>query len=165
MTAPQKTKKPFRQDKPQQQNREIAGGIIIFRRTNEGIRFLLLYHGRGYWNFPKGKIEREEKSLKAALRETKEETGLSQSNLRLVKRFKAHERFSFYRDKKKIFKLVILYLAETNICHIKLSDEHSGYGWFSFEEAKKILSRYKENLTIITNAHSFLQKRSGKPKK
>jgi len=37
--------------------REISAGIIIYRRTLKGPKFLLLYHGNNYWNFPKGKIE------------------------------------------------------------------------------------------------------------
>jgi 8-oxo-dGTP pyrophosphatase MutT (NUDIX family) len=36
--------------------REISAGIIIYRKTKDGVKFLILYHGRGYWNFPKGKI-------------------------------------------------------------------------------------------------------------
>ena len=56
--------------------REISAGIIIFRKTKEGPKFLLLYHGGRYWNFPKGKLEKEEDSYTAALREIKEETGL-----------------------------------------------------------------------------------------
>jgi hypothetical protein len=33
----------------------ISAGIIVFRRTPEGIKYLVLYQGRNYWNFPKGK--------------------------------------------------------------------------------------------------------------
>lgn len=138
--------------------REISSGIIIFRRGAEGVRFLLLYHGGEYWNFPKGKIEVEERSREAALRETEEETGLSSRDLQLVRSFKAYERFTFYRNRKKIFKLVILYLAETKKHRIRISKEHAGYGWFSYTEAKKLLARYKENLVIIRDAHSFLSK-------
>src|SRR5579863_10064232 len=30
--------------------REISAGIVVFRRTPEGPRFLILYHGGEYWN-------------------------------------------------------------------------------------------------------------------
>jgi len=39
---------------------QVAAGIIIYQRTKDGPRFLLLYHGGRYWNFPKGKIENQE---------------------------------------------------------------------------------------------------------
>ncbi|MBI3114736.1 MAG: NUDIX domain-containing protein, partial [Candidatus Harrisonbacteria bacterium] len=45
----------------------VSAGIIIFRRTKEGLKYLLLYVGRGYWNFPKGKIEKAERSWQTAL--------------------------------------------------------------------------------------------------
>jgi 8-oxo-dGTP pyrophosphatase MutT (NUDIX family) len=136
----------------------ISAGIIIFRRTREGLKFLLLYHGRHYWNFPKGKIEAGERSWQSALREVKEETGLKSSELRLVKDFKTYERFMFRRGKEKIFKIVILYLAETKQPRITVSWEHEGYGWFSFSEAKRALSKYPENLKILNTAYDFLRK-------
>ena len=64
--------------------KEISAGIIIYRKTLEGVKFLLLYHGGGYWNFPKGKIEAEEKSFQAALREIREETGLIKQDLKFT---------------------------------------------------------------------------------
>src|SRR3989344_5852027 len=77
--------------------KEISAGFIVFRRTEEGPKFLLLYHGHNYWNFHKGKIETEEKSLEAAFRETKEEAGLGKSDLRMVNNFKVYQKFSFRR--------------------------------------------------------------------
>jgi len=144
--------------KPFSGAQEIASGLIIFRRNREGLKFLLLYHGNGYWNFPKGKLEKEERSFRAALREVREETGLAERDLKIVRNFKAYERFSFRRNRQKIFKIVILYLAETDKHRIRISDEHSGYGWFSFSESRKLLAKYKENLMIVSNAYAFLEK-------
>lgn len=140
----------------------ISAGIIIFRRTRDGLKFLLLYHGHGYWNFPKGKIESSERSWQTALREVREETGLKSSELKLLENFKTYEKFFFRRGKEHIFKIVILYLAETHQPQIMVSWEHEGYGWFSFGESKKFLSRYKENLKILETAHEFLRRRSVK---
>ncbi len=138
----------------------ISAGIIIFRRTKEGLKFLILYHGRSYWNFPKGKIENEEKSWDAALREVREETGLKQAELNFIGGFKTYERFTYQRGKDKVFKLVILYLAETKQPVITVSDEHNGYGWFSYAEARRVLSKYKDSLRILDQAHDFLRKKS-----
>jgi len=138
----------------------ISAGIIVFRRTKEGIKFLILYHGRNYWNFPKGKVESEEKSWQAALREVREETGLKGTELRFVGGFKTYERFVYHQGKDKVFKLVILYLAETRQVTIAVSHEHEGYGWFTFGEAKKILSKYHDSVNILQKAHDYLRPRS-----
>lgn len=139
----------------------ISAGIIIFRRTKDGVKFLLLYHGRNYWNFPKGKLESEERSHQAAVREVREETGLKISDLRFVGNFKEHERFFFRRGKENVMKVVILYLAETKNPNIVVSDEHEGYGWFTFSEAGRLLSKYHDNAEILKRAYNFL--RSGLP--
>ena len=40
-----------------QAKKEFSAGLIVYRNTEQGPRFLLLYHGGRYWNFPKGHIE------------------------------------------------------------------------------------------------------------
>ncbi len=140
--------------------REVSAGIIVFRRAQEGLKFLILYHGHNYWNFPKGKIESEEKSLAAALRETREETGLSTGDLHLVKDFKAHERFFFRKGNQPYFKIVIFYLAETRNPIIKISKEHQGYAWFLYPEAKKILGKYRDSQRVLTSAYELLRRKS-----
>ncbi|HXF43861.1 MAG TPA: NUDIX domain-containing protein [Candidatus Paceibacterota bacterium] len=132
--------------------REISAGVIIYRKTKEGPKFLLLYHGGRYWNFPKGKIgdndDEKESAFKAALREVSEETGLSSRDLRFNNRFKVYDRFVYTREKNKIFKIVVYYLAETSKHEIRVSDEHSGYGWFLYRDALRMLihKNLKENL-------------------
>ncbi len=139
--------------------REISAGFIIFRRTKDGIKYLLLYHRGGYWNFPKGQIESEEKSLTAALRETREEAGLTPHDLRIMKNFKTYERFYFKRAGVPTFKIVIFYLAETGKRDIKISWEHNGYGWFLFHDAKKIVGKYRDTVKVLQQARDFLEKR------
>ena len=138
---------------------EISAGIVVFRKTPEGPKFLILYHGGSYWNFPKGKIEGEERDLAAALRETKEEAGLSARDLRLIHNFKAYERFSFRREGQSIFKIVIFYLAETRERDVKISDEHQGYGWFTYREANKILGKYRDSQKVLRQSFEFLRAR------
>jgi 8-oxo-dGTP pyrophosphatase MutT (NUDIX family) len=138
----------------------ISAGLIVIRRSNEGIRYLVLYHGGSYWNFPKGKMESEERSWQTAIREVNEETGLKNSELKLFRNFKTKEEFTFRAGKEKIFKIVILYLAETKQSHIKVSREHEGYGWFTYKEAKRILSKHKDSVRILEDAHAFLHGKS-----
>lgn len=128
--------------------REISAGIIIFRKTQEGPKFLLLYHGGKYWNFPKGKLEKEESSYNAALREIREETGLGRPDLRFDNRFKAYDRFTFSKQKDKVFKTVVYFLAETRNPIVKISKEHHGYGWFLYRDGARMLmhENLKQNL-------------------
>lgn len=141
-------------------NREISAGIIVYRRTDEGPKFLLLYHGGHYWNFPKGKIEAEEKSLSTALRETAEETGLKQKDLRIKNKFKAYEKYFFFKGRNKIFKIVIFYLAETRKRDIRISEEHEGYAWFLYRDAKRLLKAYSDSEALLKKADDFICKQS-----
>ncbi len=141
----------------------ISAGIIIFRKTPEGPKFLLLYHGHGYWNFAKGKMEISERSWQTALREVREETGLKSNELKFIENFKTYERFFLTRGKEKVLKIVILYLAETRQPQITVSHEHEGYGWFSFNDAKKLMIKYKENIKILQNVYDFLHRRPAAP--
>ena len=144
----------------------ISAGIIIFRRTSEGIKYLLLYHGRGYWNFPKGKMEKEERSWQTALREIYEETGLRKNELRFQPNFKTFERFTFGGQRNPIFKIVILYLAETSQARIRISGggHEEGFGWFTAREAQRLLVKYKDSVAILRRAHAFLHQRKEEQK-
>lgn len=149
--------------------REISAGAVIFRRESEdGVKFLLLYHGRGYWNFPKGRLESGEKAVDAFIREVAEETGLKKDELRIVPGFKTTARYFFNLPKARtggakgpggrgVFKIVIFYLVETRKRRVVISDEHEGFGWFSPAEASR-LAKYKNTQDIIKNAHEFIRK-------
>ena len=67
-----------------------AGGVI---ENKEG-QILLIFR-KGYWDLPKGKLDSQETSKGAAVRECEEETGLS--NLLLSK--KIYETWHLYREK------------------------------------------------------------------
>jgi 8-oxo-dGTP pyrophosphatase MutT (NUDIX family) len=55
-----------------------AGSIVI----NQNQEMLLIFR-KGKWDFPKGKLEKEEKTKEGALRETAEETGLNLKQLKV----------------------------------------------------------------------------------
>jgi len=64
-------------------DREVSAGGIVFRRQEAGIvTFLLIKDSYGNWGFPKGHLEDGESPADAAQRETAEETGLGDLQLR-----------------------------------------------------------------------------------
>jgi len=145
--------------------REISAGIIIYKRLKDRdgkieTKYLLLYQGRGYWNFPKGKLESNERSFEAAIRETGEETGILPMNLRVDRNFKEPDRYVFQHEGNKVYKLVLFYLAETNKPEIKLSKEHEGYGWFLFRDAIKLL-KHPNSQFILKKANEHLKRQMG----
>ena len=115
-----------------------AAGAVVFRRSERGIRLLLL---RAYknWDFPKGLVEPGENELDACKREVQEETGLSALD------------YPFGDEHKETLpysgnKVARYYLAETDADKIELPvspelgrPEHHEYRWASFEEAEDLL--------------------------
>jgi 8-oxo-dGTP pyrophosphatase MutT (NUDIX family) len=115
-----------------------AAGAVVFRRSDRGIRLLVL---RAYknWDFPKGLIEPGEDALAAARREVLEETGLADLAYPFGDEFKETLPYSGN-------KVARYYLAETDAEKIELPvspelgrPEHHEYRWISFEEAEDLL--------------------------
>jgi 8-oxo-dGTP pyrophosphatase MutT (NUDIX family) len=115
-----------------------AAGAVVFRRSDRGIRLLVL---RAYknWDFPKGLIEPGEDALAAARREVLEETGLAELAYPFGDEFKETLPYSGN-------KVARYYLAETDAEKIELPvspelgrPEHHEYRWISFDEAEDLL--------------------------
>ncbi|MAA57941.1 MAG: hypothetical protein CL855_05670 [Cryomorphaceae bacterium] len=58
---------------------QMRAGSLVINQKKE----LLLIYRKGKWDFPKGKVEKNEKKKTGALRETSEETGLELEKLSL----------------------------------------------------------------------------------
>ena len=57
--------------------------------------------------------------------------------------------------RKNIFKIVTFLLAETKTKEVKVSFEHLGYEWLSYEEAFKKLT-FKNAKEILKKANDYL---------
>ena len=63
--------------------REKSCGAVVYRYNNDVLEVLLIRHRfGGHWSFPKGHVEEGENEFQTALREVKEETGLTMLNPR-----------------------------------------------------------------------------------
>ena len=138
---------------------QIAAGFVIFRRTQDGIKFLFLYRRGSYWNFPKGHFKEGEMGIETALRETQEETGLKKSDLRIIPGFRSYEKFHFRHNEQIIHDTVILYLAETKNPRVIISPrEHSGFAWFLYKDAIRALgNKYSATRKVLRLASDFLR--------
>ncbi len=138
---------------------EKSAGAVIFRKEGDKNFYLLLHYPssakapKEYWDFPKGHIEKEENLEETAKREVEEETGLK--DLKLIEGFKKWVKYFFKFKGKNIFKIVTFFLAETKIKEVKVSFEHLGYEWLSYEEAFKKLT-FKNAKEILQKANQYL---------
>ena len=142
--------------------REKSAGAIIYRMKDNITHYLLLHYHGGHWEFARGHLDKGEDEMQTVLREVEEETGIK--DLAIVPGFKGYSRFFFRRvwnlkPKEKesapwVFKLVILYLAETKTEEVKISKEHQGFAWLPYEEAIKKLP--KDAKRVFKQAHEYL---------
>ena len=145
--------------------RSPSAGIIIVKRLDNEWRVLgLRLYGK--YDIPKGKIEPNESSLEAAIRETKEEAGISDLNFRWgLSSIRANH--------------VTLYIAQTmQEGEIKQNPEtgiyeHHGLKWMSWEELESSVYPYlapaivwaKDIVDSQTNINERKKKRKKKKRK
>lgn len=135
--------------------KETSAGAVIFREISDGIVFLLLHYPSGHWDFVKGKIEKNENPLQTVIRETKEETGIS--DLNFFERFEESIEYDFQFDGELIHKKVIFYLAKTNTEKITLSHEHLDFVWLDYKNALKKIT-YQNAKSVLSKAFQLLSK-------
>jgi 8-oxo-dGTP pyrophosphatase MutT (NUDIX family) len=139
--------------------RHRSAGIIVFRREGAECRFLLILSKltkRPLWEFPKGGVDEGETVLQAALRELQEETGITESEVRLIPEFQRTEDYRFTsggtQRRSLIHKQVTYFLAETTKEAVTLSaKESSEFAWLTLPDASKRL-RYKERRKLLLDA-------------
>ncbi len=111
---------------------EKSCGAVVYRRLSaNNIKILLVKNHNGKcWTFPKGHVERNETEQQTALREIKEETGLS------VKIEPNFRQTSVYRPFGKIKKRVVFFLARSDNSNVNMQQsEIDYYTWASIEDA------------------------------
>ena len=133
--------------------RETSAGAVLLCNTSGKNEFLLLNYPQGHWDFVKGKVEPGETPHKTALRETKEETGIS--DIEFIDGFEESVEYDFRFKKENIHKKVIFFLAKTNEKNIKLSHEHNDYLWLEYNDALK-KTTFENAKNVLTKANEFL---------
>lgn len=137
--------------------KEKSCGIIIYRKSKDGIKYLLLHYEEGHWDFPKGHQEKNETEQRAAERELKEETGIE--DVEFANGFKQTITYYFKRGYETAYKEVLFFLGRTQTEKILLSDEHTGYSWVSYNNAVKRLT-FENARELLSKANDFLLQNS-----
>ena len=112
-----------------------AAGFILANLAKGEPRYLLLRSARtGDWLPPKGHTDAGETTLETALRETAEETGIT--DVQLVEGFEQTIEYDVQTRKRGNYHKKVSYLLGTTpTTEVECSDEHSEAGWFSIEDA------------------------------
>jgi 8-oxo-dGTP pyrophosphatase MutT (NUDIX family) len=135
---------------------ERSAGIVVYREEKGDRLYLLLNYPQGHWDFPKGHIEGTESEKEAAIRETREETGLS--DIELTEGFMEKVEYFYYRGGEKSFKEVIFFVGRTSLEDVRISHEHIGYKWLKFDQAFDRLT-FQSAKDLLKNANR--QSRNG----
>ena len=127
---------------------ETSAGIVLFRKEDSEILFLLLHYPSGHWGFVKGKMEEGETTHQTAIRETQEETGIT--DIIFLDDFEEWIEYNFQFQGELVHKRVVFFLAETKTKEISISHEHLDYTWMNYQTAME--------KTTFGNAKSILSK-------
>lgn len=137
--------------------KEKSCGIIIVYDIENPL-FLLVKHRNGHWGYPKGHVEIGETEEETAIREVKEEVGLS--DYELVNDFKYCQTYAFYRkDIGKIVKEAIFFIGiNKKKQELKLQEEElTDYGWFTYNETISMIP-FEGNKKMTRVANKEIQR-------
>jgi 8-oxo-dGTP pyrophosphatase MutT (NUDIX family) len=134
---------------------ETSAGIVLFRKENTKILFLLLHYPSGHWDFVKGKMEKDESTHETAIRETREETGIV--DITFIENFEEWIKYDFQYRGELVHKKVVFFLAETKTEEIEISHEHLDYTWMDYNTAME-KTTFDNAKTVLTRAQILLTK-------
>ena len=132
---------------------ETSAGIVLFRKEDSKNLFLLLHYPSGHWDFVKGKMEKGESIQETALRETEEETGIT--DIKFLENFEEWIEYNFQYQGELVHKKVVFFLAETKSKDVKISHEHTDYTWMDYNTSME-KTTFDNAKTVLTKAQMLL---------
>ena len=129
--------------------KEKSSGMVVYRTVNGAREFLLLERKEGFLDFPKGHIEAGETEEIAAIREVGEETGLT---LKPMDGFRYVQNYWYSTRNGRINKEVVMFISQADSNDkVKISHEHVGYRWLTYNECLLHLS-FKNQIDMLKAA-------------
>ncbi len=135
-------------------NEKSCGAVVYIR--NPDLKYLLLQYEAGHWDFVKGNVETGETEQQTAVRELGEETGITDAQF--IDGFKEKISYFYKRQGATVLKEVVFFLMETKTANVKLSFEHIGTIWLTYEDAMRRLT-FKNARDVLQKANDFLKKK------
>ena len=141
-------------------NTESAGGVVL----NKNGEVLVVKQRDFSWSLPKGGIKSNEGRVEAAVREIKEESGISELELiKYLGKYKRYRNGLNGGDDKSELKTIYMFLFKTKQNVLKPIDPHNPEAkWVNQKEVKMILTHRKDKAffqKIITELKHFRQYR------
>lgn len=136
-------------------HRYIAAGVVVVKDDGIGQSTLLLHDPQtGLWGPPKGLLEEDEDRVSGALREVREETGLSltMDEVLVGEEYTISYRVGPHAVTKTLHLYSTIELPTTTIC--RLSEEHDDFHWVRCDQLDQYVVH--ENLRHVLD--SILQK-------
>ena len=131
---------------------EKSCGAVVFTRENGQVKYLLVANLEGIYGFPKGHVEAGETETATALREVREETGLT---VRLIDGFRTTDEHAI-PQKADTMKQVVYFLGEYEGQEVDYQQEElSGAYLVSYEEAMGMF-QFESSRRVLTEANAFL---------
>ncbi len=133
---------------------EKSCGIITILKKEKDF-FLILKQTDEHWSFPKGHMKKGETSRETALRELKEETGITEIKLAsLPSIFEEYDFCCNITNCHKINEYFIGFVVDDKV--VIQVEEISEYKWATFEEVMKIF-QYESRKEVLTQAKKYLE--------
>jgi len=127
----------------------------LYYLEKKKILFLLLHYPSGHWDFVKGKMEDGESTHETAIREAREETGIT--DITFLENFEEWIKYDFQYKGELVHKKVVFFLAETKTKEIIISHEHLDYTWMDYNTSME-KTTFDNAKTVLTRAQTLLAK-------
>jgi bis(5'-nucleosidyl)-tetraphosphatase len=134
--------------------KDEAFGVIPYRKTEKGFEVLMVEQKKNTWSFPKGHREGHETPKETALRECKEETGITV----LLEERMISEEYTYTYEGNSIEKKCQYWFAHTPFGEgIGDGKEITSTRWMGFDEAVSLVT-YPTRKDLILRVRSALEK-------
>jgi 8-oxo-dGTP pyrophosphatase MutT (NUDIX family) len=116
------------------------GQILILKRSNKVGTY------KGFWSGVAGYVEKGEKPIDTAFKEIREETGLNNNDVELIKTIEPIEVTDFYEGKRYDWKIYPFLFKTGKKSKVQIDWEHTKYRWIKPSELESFeaVPRLKE---------------------
>lgn len=132
---------------------------VLLKKIENEYKVLLLKRAtpvlKDVWCYVGGSIEKGEEAWEAALREIKEETGIT--NVKLYTSNKFDQIYSYKENFIYVAPVFVGYVEDQQ--DVTINDEHSEYKWLSIEEAIYTVSLPGNDEVLLTVKNHFVSKK------